>query len=105
MIIYKEIKENEFYDKSFLENFADYSQNPKDALNPNHSHFILLNTKPSENEIKYRADLEKELCDEGNNNRIPIVQIVVEGGLGTLETINYSILNKIPVVLIAVSLH
>lgn len=71
----------------------------KCALNPNHTHFILVNT-PSigwGQEILFRSELEKYIRDKFH---IPLVQIVVNGGPGTLETVGEAAKNNFAIVVV-----
>eukprot|EP00026_Physarum_polycephalum_P000758 Phypoly_transcript_00759.p1 GENE.Phypoly_transcript_00759~~Phypoly_transcript_00759.p1 ORF type:complete len:1303 (-),score=216.41 Phypoly_transcript_00759:155-4063(-) len=56
------------------------------ALNPNHTHFILVNTATPTwgQEIRFRSKFEQYIRDVFD---IPIVLIAVNGGPGTLETV------------------
>lgn len=78
----------------------------KGYLNPFHSHFILvddaqLNTFGGE--IEFRSRLEADIA-KGNQatkiNPIPVVVVVIEGGPNTIRTVQESVKNKIPCVLI-----
>ncbi|CAI9735207.1 transient receptor potential cation channel subfamily M member-like 2 isoform X4 [Octopus vulgaris] len=77
------------------------------ALDPNHSHFILVDngtTEISNEDIKFRKMLEntiKEKKIQGNNTvKIPAVVVMVEGGPGTLKSVCDSISRNIPVVIV-----
>ena len=84
--------------------------NRKQPLDPNHSHFILVdNAKISfGGEIDFRAALESEISkgrkSEKNTitNEIPIVLLVLEGGVGTLKTVFESVKNNTPCVFVEV---
>lgn len=58
----------------------------KCALNPNHTHFILVDSPVAQwgHEIMFRSELEKYIREKF---QIPVVLIVVNGGPGTLETV------------------
>jgi hypothetical protein len=73
-------------------------------LNPNHNNFILVDDGSVGQfgvEIEFRTRLENELKTIMG---IPMVLIVVEGGLGTLNTILLALEGGTPVILVAVSL-
>lgn len=73
------------------------------SLNPNHTHFLLVDdgsTNEFGKEINFRAELEKVIQDI---YKIPMILLVVEGGEGTLRSVYESLLIHIPVILIAVS--
>ena len=93
-------------------------------LDPNHNYFILVDDGSKGEygkEIKLRALLEAELrkskksskkktlskensIDENlDEHSIPMVLIVVQGGFGTLITIEESLKKHIPIIIIAVS--
>ncbi len=77
-------------------------------LNPNHSHFILVDNVSEDNskryeygsEIQFRAAFEKALIKKYKKTQI--VLIVVGGGPGTLETIQETLVTGAPVILVAV---
>ncbi|XP_077970789.1 transient receptor potential cation channel subfamily M member 2-like isoform X2 [Styela clava] len=74
------------------------------TLDYNHSHFILVDDGSTGEssygtEIKLRAKLEKKIKKENPNVRI--VCVVVQGGPGTLKTVNSTIKKDIPVVLVS----
>jgi transient receptor potential cation channel subfamily M member 2 len=71
-------------------------------LNPNHTHFILVDDGSRErfgNEVEFRLKFESHLS---KSLKIPKILIVIEGGLGTLKTIFYAVRTQTPVILIAV---
>ena len=73
-------------------------------LNPNHSSFILVDNGSLFKfgvEIEFRTQLETLISSQLD---IPIVLIVVEGGLGTLNTIIGALKSQIPIILVAVSI-
>lgn len=86
------------------EGVAEYVANQpnspmKCALNPNHTHFIMVDT-PAANwgqEILFRAELEKYIRDKF---AIPVVLIVVNGGPGTLETVAEGAKNNFAIVVV-----
>eukprot|EP00026_Physarum_polycephalum_P001138 Phypoly_transcript_01139.p1 GENE.Phypoly_transcript_01139~~Phypoly_transcript_01139.p1 ORF type:complete len:1209 (+),score=210.24 Phypoly_transcript_01139:454-3627(+) len=75
------------YDPTPAEYVANVPNNPnKCALNPNHTHFILVDT-PTEGwgqEIQFRSNFESYIRAKF---QIPVVLIVVNGGPGTLDTV------------------
>ena len=80
------------------------SQNSADgaALEPNHSHFILVDTKKNGRaawggEIAMRFTIEKTICERFS---VPMVLVVVEGGPGTIKTVSETIKGGCPVVLV-----
>ncbi|CAI9735241.1 Hypothetical predicted protein [Octopus vulgaris] len=89
---------------------ADYSiqtnaKKEKYALDPNHSHFILVDdgTKDNFGEIiEFRKKLEhtisQEKIPEQKNFKIPAVVVLVGGGLETLKSVLDSISHNIPVI-------
>ncbi|XP_036366249.1 uncharacterized protein LOC115221043 [Octopus sinensis] len=89
---------------------ADYSiqtnsKEEKYALDPNHSHFILVDdgTKDNFGEIiEFRKKLEhtisQEKIPEQENVKIPAVVVLVGGGLETMKSVLDSISHNIPVI-------
>ncbi|OAF71847.1 hypothetical protein A3Q56_00397 [Intoshia linei] len=76
-------------------------------LDPNHSHFILVDNGTElkfRGEINLRNRLEAGISnmydDDYNNFSIPVVMVVLEGGVGTLETVAGAIHNQIPAVIV-----
>jgi hypothetical protein len=95
-------------DQSCLESTKEKNGNRKSSkkinvpLNPHHSHFIFVDDGSTDKfgvEIEFRAKLEGALKDDKN---IPMVLIVVGGGLGTLRTVKEALEHKTPIILIAV---
>eukprot|EP00106_Octopus_bimaculoides_P006451 XP_014773893.1 PREDICTED: uncharacterized protein LOC106871768 [Octopus bimaculoides] len=83
------------------------SNKGKYALDPNHSHFILVDdgTKDTFEEIiKFRKELEYSISQEKipkqENVKIPAVVVMVGGGHETLKSVLDSISYKIPVVIV-----
>ncbi len=70
----------------------DGTEKPKQALDPNHSHFILVDNARIGfgGEIDFRANLESAISE----NAIPIVVLVLEGGAGTIKTVLESVKKK-----------
>lgn len=74
----------------------------KNKLNPFHTHFLLVDTQidaNARNEIQFRTSFEQNLA---RSNNLPIIQVLVEGGIGALEEVYCSARNNVPVVSIAV---
>eukprot|EP01099_Mayorella_cantabrigiensis_P004940 TRINITY_DN3800_c0_g5_i1.p1 TRINITY_DN3800_c0_g5~~TRINITY_DN3800_c0_g5_i1.p1 ORF type:complete len:605 (+),score=129.25 TRINITY_DN3800_c0_g5_i1:97-1911(+) len=69
------------------------------AIEPNHNYFIFVDRKDGEwgDEIKFRTALENRLSIQ---SFVPIVLIVVQGGRGTLNTIEESTNRGFPIILI-----
>ncbi|KAI8729644.1 transient receptor potential cation channel subfamily M member 2 [Biomphalaria glabrata] len=80
------------------------------ALDPNHTHFLLVDDGSEGmfgREIPFRSRFEKFISDlnppgvsKDQEIHIPNVLIVVEGGVGTIDTVRESLANETPVVLI-----
>ncbi|KAK3605981.1 hypothetical protein CHS0354_019660 [Potamilus streckersoni] len=77
-------------------------------LDPNHSHFILVDNGTQHKfatEIPFRAELEREISemqtDTGDDAvSVPIVILVLEGGPGTLETVQNALMQNTPAVIV-----
>ncbi|KAL3836664.1 hypothetical protein ACJMK2_022086 [Sinanodonta woodiana] len=77
-------------------------------LDPNHSHFILVDNGTQHKfatEIPFRAELEREISemqtDTGEDAvSVPIVILVLEGGPGTLETVQNALMQNTPAVIV-----
>ncbi|KAK7482390.1 hypothetical protein BaRGS_00026409, partial [Batillaria attramentaria] len=77
-------------------------------LDPNHSHFILVDNGTQHKfatEIDFRGLLEKEISTMQTNSgsdavRVPVVLLVLEGGPGTLKTVHSAISNNTPAIVI-----
>eukprot|EP01111_Echinosteliopsis_oligospora_P005886 TRINITY_DN1962_c0_g1_i2.p1 TRINITY_DN1962_c0_g1~~TRINITY_DN1962_c0_g1_i2.p1 ORF type:complete len:1043 (+),score=331.07 TRINITY_DN1962_c0_g1_i2:218-3346(+) len=69
------------------------------ALNPDHTHFILVDSKKDVwgEEIGFRSALEDHLSQKWE---IPIVLIVVNGGPGTLRTVAEGVEKGFPVIVV-----
>jgi len=67
-------------------------------LNPNHSHFVLVESDNDEwgEEMEARSDFEEFICNKFN---IPLCLLVVNGGPNTLETVADGVQRKFPVVI------
>jgi len=69
------------------------------ALDPNHSHFIFVDRGKPEwgAEIAFRTSLEDYITQQ---YQIPVVLVVVQGGPGTLKTVEEGVKRKFPVILV-----
>ncbi len=89
-----------------------YKNEDEIELARNHRHFILVDdgsNGESKIENNFRISLELELARSRKSSsvspgNIPMVLIVIQGDLFTLKKIQTFVENKIPVLLIAVSL-
>ena len=86
------------------------SKERQQPLDPNHSHFILVDNAKIGfgGEIDFRAQLESAISRREDPktkkaNDIPIVVLVLEGGVGTVKTVLESVKNGSPCVFIDVS--
>ncbi|KAI8729643.1 transient receptor potential cation channel subfamily M member 5 [Biomphalaria glabrata] len=80
------------------------------SLDPNHTHFILVDNGCVGTfgaEIEFRSKLESYFSSSATTGvsesqviNTPVVLIVVEGGLGTMETVHQSVKRHTPVVVI-----
>ena len=77
-----------------------------ELLNPNHSHFLLVDDSRANifgGEIEFRSKLENEIS-KGNpiskRPPCPVVTVVIEGGPNTVKTVLKSVENNIQCVLI-----
>jgi transient receptor potential cation channel subfamily M protein 2 len=86
---------------------ASYSAPPASGagapLNPHHTHFILVDNGKEGgaawgSEISLRAEFEATIS---NTKNVPIVQLVVQGGPGTLQTVESTALEGKPVVILS----
>lgn len=78
---------------------------PKTALlDPNHTHFLLVDTASSAfgQEVPFRADLEKTIAE---NLKIPITVLVVGGGFRTAESISQAVAKGTPCVFFEVRIY
>ena len=75
------------------------NSNHEVALDPGHTHFLLVDDGTTNwySEIVLRAALEQKICEF---YRVPGVQIVVQGGFGTFETVAQNIARGMQVVLV-----
>ncbi|CAF3904585.1 unnamed protein product [Rotaria sp. Silwood2] len=99
-------------------NHAPQDEPQSYPLDPNHTHFILLDDKWGEDDEKWqrnkcnvradltiqlRAEIEQEArCSSHyrQNYKIPIVQILIEGGPSSLLTVIEAVTHETPVVVI-----
>lgn len=99
---------------------ATINANSDVFLDPNHSHFILVDdgsTGSFGREIDFRTKLETELrkgkdyrsirkdsiCEPNEDEfKVPMILIVVQGGKNTLLTIKKTVQKLIPILVIAV---
>jgi len=67
------------------------------ALEPNHTHFVFVEDEKRDwgGEIPFRSALEREFA-----KNVPIVLIVVQGGPGTLKTVELAVNFRFPVILV-----
>jgi len=87
MVIMNELLTEKGFDPMPAEYVANQPNTPnKCALNPNHTHFILVDSPTVQwgQEIVFRSQFEKYIRDKF---QIPVVLIVVNGGPGTLDTV------------------
>ncbi|XP_059152108.1 transient receptor potential cation channel subfamily M member-like 2 isoform X2 [Physella acuta] len=82
---------------------------PKQSfLDPNHSHFILVDNGTQQQftvEIPFRAKLEEKIGNQKTDTgtdavSVPVCLLVLEGGPGTLETVNSAISSNTPTIII-----
>ena len=80
---------------------SNKSKKKQELLDPNHSHFILVDDARHDfgGEVKFRADLEKILT---KNNNVPIVVLVIGGGPRSAECVYEAVKNDIPCVFLDV---
>ncbi|KAK3605983.1 hypothetical protein CHS0354_019662 [Potamilus streckersoni] len=81
--------------------------NPNECfLDPNHSHFILVDNGTQHKyatEIPFRAELERKISEMPTDTdavSVPIVILVLEGGPGTLETVQNALKQNTPAVIV-----
>jgi len=72
-------------------------------LEPNHTHFLLVDSGHTGSdawgeELELRFLIEKAYCE---TRGVPRVMLVVQGGIGTVKSVNRAIKDKCPIVLIA----
>jgi hypothetical protein len=87
----------------------------KQPLDPNHTHFILVDNAKIDygGEISFRAELESAVANYKNNkifkrqmnkkkdeDPVPIVLLVVNGGPGTIDTVIQSVQRNSPCVFV-----
>ena len=74
-------------------------------MDSNHNTFLFFDDGSEHEfgrEIDFRAEFESKL--RANNENIPMILIVVQGGDGTLKTILHSIESKIPILILEVNI-
>ena len=99
-LIIKDLDTHEVFDYKNLTLNSKFKQTP---LDPNHSHFILVDNAQENmfgGEINLRGKLESAISKSSNG--IPVVVLVLEGGPNTLETVLNSVKNGSPCVFIEV---
>ena len=85
---------------------SDQNQNQNQIktslLNPNHSHFLLVDDAKHTfgGEINFRAELEATIAKKFN---APIVLLVIAGGPKTLESVNEAVQKGTPCVFLEVN--
>uniref|UniRef100_A0A3B3YQL8 TRPM SLOG domain-containing protein n=1 Tax=Poecilia mexicana TaxID=48701 RepID=A0A3B3YQL8_9TELE len=90
----------------FPANYVIDTQGQRDLtyLDNNHTHFLLVDDGTNGHygvEIPLRAKLEQYISDmEINGIKIPVVCVVLDGGLGTLRVICHAIRNNTPCVIL-----
>lgn len=100
------VQGNELLEKKREVKYEQEQLDPSKALlDENHTHFLLIDNGKNEfgEEIDFRTRFEKEVSDnfcEGVK-KIPIVCIILEGGIGTFKTCLSAAKNKTPCVIIA----
>jgi len=69
------------------------------ALNPNHTHFVLVDSKVDNwgEEITFRTALEDFISREW---RVPMVLVAVNGGPGTVQTVVDGVKQKFPTIIV-----
>jgi len=100
VILHNLLKEDSMHPGMTAEYVANQPNNPLQcALNPNHTHFILVDSPEDKwgEEIKFRSELESCIREKFH---IPVVLIVVNGGPGTLETVAQGAEKKFAVVVV-----
>ena len=89
------------YQDLFKKNNETVDEKNNRRLNPNHSAFIIVdNENKNGHEIEFRNKLENYIK---TSLSIPIILIAIDGGLGTLKTIQGGLENKIPILLVSVN--
>lgn len=82
----------------------DELQERRAHLDPNHTHFLLVDDGTEGKfgiEIEFRSALERFISDiESDGIKIPVVLVVVEGGPGTIKTVQKSLEKGTPVVIV-----
>jgi hypothetical protein len=82
------------------------------SLDENHTHFVLVDNtvlNQFDGEIKFRSELQQTISDlaaaagDGDDSKVPVVVLVVEGGPNTMKTCYESVVkSKTPCLFIEV---
>ncbi len=92
-----------------MENETEYyltkpavSKFKNELLDPNHSHFVLVDDAKHDfrGEVLFRSELERKLIEKDN---IPIVVLVIGGGPGTAEFVYEAVKKSTPCVFLDTS--
>lgn len=85
------------------EDNVETSHSDKVTLDEHHTHFFLVDSTQNkyQQEIEFRSQFESRVSEKYGNSKIPIVSIVLEGGVGTLKTCLSAIKKNTPCVIIA----
>nr|XP_022342892.1 transient receptor potential cation channel subfamily M member 2-like isoform X1 [Crassostrea virginica] len=92
---------------------ATYTMTPTtevnaNCLDPNHTHFLLVdngtNNQPGA-ETKFRVELEQQITNIKTGNSkddvlIPMIRLLIEGGVESLESVQESIRSGIPIIIV-----
>ncbi|XP_060077266.1 transient receptor potential cation channel subfamily M member-like 2 [Ylistrum balloti] len=93
-------------DDVYLANQKTNENENETNLDPNHSHFILVDDGTEQQfgkEISFRAGIEmavSKLRTTGAEAMVPVVLLVVEGGPNTIKTVKEAVCGGIPTVLV-----
>ncbi|XP_070535403.1 transient receptor potential cation channel subfamily M member 2-like isoform X2 [Ptychodera flava] len=103
-------KHNQTYTSSNIVSYrVEYTQGYESSLDPNHSHFILVDDGTVHNYdtgTELRGKIEKAISEHHHRSEkeskmtIPIVCLVFEGGIGTLKEVVSAVENATPTVII-----
>eukprot|EP00026_Physarum_polycephalum_P000719 Phypoly_transcript_00720.p1 GENE.Phypoly_transcript_00720~~Phypoly_transcript_00720.p1 ORF type:complete len:1269 (+),score=165.16 Phypoly_transcript_00720:288-4094(+) len=100
---YNKITSNQLLDPTSTEPVRYVPDKPNDvtsaALNPDHTHFILVSSKDGEwgQEIRFRTKFEDYIS---RKMKIPMVLVAINGGPGTVETVFEGITRKFPIIIV-----
>jgi hypothetical protein len=80
----------------------EVSKFKNELLDPNHSHFVLVDDAKHDfrGEVRFRAELERKLIEK---DKIPIVVLVIGGGPGTAEFVYEAVKKSTPCVFLDTS--